>query len=74
MYEIYQTIEGRKKTFLVFDGKEKPDAVFTAAKKYFRVAEHHLAITTCWILNDELYFEDPHDKKAKKMVALYWNK
>lgn len=74
MYEIYQTIEGRKKTFLVFDGKEKPDAVFTAAKKYFRVAEHHLAITTCWILNDDLYFEDPHDKKAKKMVALYWIK
>lgn len=74
MFEIYTSIEGRKKTFLVFEGTEKPDVAFAAARKFFRVAEHHIAYRVCWILNDELYFEDPHKKTAKKKFAFFWIK
>lgn len=74
MFEIYKSYSKRKKTFLVFEGTEKPDVAFAAAKKFFRCAEHHLGISTCWILNDELYFEDPYKKAAKKKVAIYWRK
>ena len=72
MYEIYKSTEGRKKTFLVFSGLEKPDEAIDAAKKYFKTAEDHLGISPCWILNDELYFEDPNKKTAKKKIAIYW--
>ena len=73
MFEIYKSIEGRK-TFLVFSGLEKPDVAFAAAKKFFRVAEHHLEVKVCWILNDELYWEDPHKKTAKRKVAIFCKK
>lgn len=73
MFEIYKSIKGRK-TYLVFAGTEKADTAYEAAKKYFRVAEHHLSVNQCWILNDDLYFEDPHKKAAKKKIAIYWKK
>lgn len=74
MYEIYKSTEGRKKTFLVFDGRESPDVAFKASAKYFRVSEDHIGFKACWILNGDLYFEDPVKKKAKKKFAFFWTK
>ena len=74
MYEVYQTTEGRKKTFLVFDGKENTKVAYKASAKYFRVSEEHIDFKKCWILNNELYFEDPENKKAKVKFAFFWHK
>ena len=71
MFEIYKAVKGRK-TYLVFSGLEKPDEAFGAAKKYFRCSEYHLGIKACWILNDELYFEDPNKKSAKKKMTIFY--
>lgn len=73
MFEIYRSIKGRK-TFLVVDEYSKYREVEKEATKFFRVSKRHLQWQKCWILNDELYFEDPCNKKAKKMVAISWRK
>ena len=73
MFEIYKSTEGRK-TFLVFSGLEKPETAYKASAKFFRVSEDHIGFKTCWILNDELYWEDPHKKAAKRKVASFWKK
>lgn len=74
MYEIYTSTEGKKKTYLVFD---EPIALTEAeliAAKFFKVSKNHIGWDVCWILNDELYFENPHKKAAKKKVAIFWRK
>lgn len=73
-YEIYEgRTEGqnRKKKYLVFPwtidgGLERENT----AKRFFRCNPLHLKYYRGWILNDELYLEDPH-KKGKKRVAVY---
>lgn len=74
MFEIYQTTEGRKKTYLVFKGTEHPDVAYKASAKYFKVSKNNIGFEKCWILNDDLYFEDPHNKKAKVKFAFFWKK
>ena len=74
MFEIYKTTEGRKKTYLVFNGHCNFSKAIACAKKFFKVSEDHIDSDGCWILNDELYFEDPHKKNAKKMIAFFWHK
>ena len=74
MFEIYKSIEGRKKTFLVFDGTANPVAAFKASAKFFKVSMKHIGYKLCWILNDELYFENPHKENAKRKFAFFWIK
>jgi hypothetical protein len=43
-----------------------------AAKKFFRCSEAHLEVVNGYVLNDELYLEDPHKRGTKlKCVAFY---
>ena len=62
MFEIYKAINGRK-TYLVSDGKACD--LFQDAKKHYKCAVNRITLKEGWILGDELYLKDPHDKKAK---------
>lgn len=73
-YEIYEgRTEGqnRKKTYLVFDKKTKADRI-CQAKHYFRVSTLRIGYTDGWILNNELYFENPGKKGAKKVIVYFY--
>lgn len=74
MYEVYigLTERNRKKTYLVYEPWTSYIDMCEAAKKFFRCSEAHLEIVNGWVLNDELYLEDPHKRGAKiKAVAFY---
>lgn len=73
-YEVYESIEGRKKRYLVFDGKEKPDEAYRASARFFRASEDHIFFRACWILNNKLYFDFPDNEKAKKKYAFFYKK
>lgn len=72
-YEIYTSIEGRKKTYLVTDSSDIYTLVHTAMK-HFHVAIQNVQCVSAWILNDELYLENPHNKKATECWAAYCHK
>lgn len=74
MYEVYigRTERSRKKTYLVYEPWTSYFCMYEAAKKFFRCSEAHIEIVAGYVLNDELYLEDPHKRGAKmKMVAYY---
>lgn len=74
VYEIYEGISqnGHKKTYLVFISKCLAAAeIAKTARKYFKCAAQNIKIKQGWILNDELYFEQP-SKKAKIVLVAYW--
>lgn len=68
MFEIYKAIKGRK-TYLLSDGKSSD--LFQDAKKHYKCAENRIVLTTGWVLGDELYLKDPHNKKAKFCYVAY---
>lgn len=69
MFEIYKAINGRK-TYLVSNEK-KAESLYQYAKKHFKVAGNKLEIRIGWILNDELYLEDPHKKHTHRKWIAY---
>ncbi len=74
MYEIYigRTERNRKKTYLVDEPWTSYIDMYEAARKFFKCSPAHLEITNGYVLNDELYLEDPHKRGAKiKCVAFY---
>lgn len=71
MFEIYKAVKSRK-TYLVSFGHACD--LFEDAKKHYKCAVNRIAIRECWILNDELYLKDPHDKKAKLAYTAYLKK
>ena len=74
MYEVYKSLKG-KKHYLVFKSKFVSQDNVTAATRYFRCSEKNIYIQEGWILNDELYFENPHKKGSKKVYAIsHWRK
>ena len=74
MFEIYASTTGRKH-YLIFNNSTKYDQLIKEGRKYFRCGEKNLEIEKGWILNDELFFENPH-KKGSKTVAVvsHWRK
>ena len=75
MFEIYEgrtEKQNRKKTYLVDEPWTSYICMCEAAKKFFRCSEAHLEVVNGYVLNDELYLEDPHKRGAKlKCVAFY---
>lgn len=73
-FEVFigRTEQNRKKTYLVAEPGTTYIRMCEAAKKFFRCSEAHLEIVNGYVLNDELYLEDPHKRGAKlKCVAFY---
>lgn len=74
MFEIYASTTGRKR-YLIFSNSIKYDQLVIEGRKYFRCGEKNLEIEKGWILNDELFLENPHKKGAKPVaVVSHWRK
>ena len=75
MFEIYEgrtEKQNRKKTYLVDEPGTSYVHMCEAAKKFFRCSEAHIEIVYGYVLNDELYLDDPHERGTKmKIVAFY---
>ena len=71
MFDVYTSIEGRKKTYLV--SNEQYHATMNYAKKYFKLPESKITVKCGWVLNDELYLEDPHKKGSHKHWVAFTN-
>lgn len=71
MYEIYHAIIGRK-TYVVCSGTMME--TFKAADRHYRINKDYIRVRNAWIINDELYFENPHKKGQKKVWAAYTNR
>lgn len=80
MVEIYKS-EGKKpKTYLVADinylnlkgvfDHQKLEDFISYSMRYFKVRPNRLFMTSVWVLNDEMYLEDPHKKGAKQRTAI----
>ena len=68
MFEIYKAYKG-KKTYIVSD--EQFHETVAYAKKHFKVSEARIVCEVGWILNKELWLEDPENKKAVKHWVAY---
>ena len=72
-FEIYEGLTSRKKKFIVVPEK-CPDHVWFEAFTYLTRLNHcsvnHLKVTTGYILNGQLYFDRPDNKKAKSVHVL----
>ncbi len=80
MVEIYKS-EGKKpKTYLVADIRlsemksyvddQKLEDFISYSMRYFKVRPNRLFMTSVWVLNDEMYLEDPHKRGAKQRTAI----
>ena len=77
--EVYESLKNKqhKKKYLVFELKQGThmrdlNNVEKTATKFFHCSSTHIWITTGWICNDLLYFDDPHKKGKKKVLIAYW--
>lgn len=80
MIDIYKS-EGKKpKTYLVADinylnlkgvfDHQKLEVFISYSMRYFKVKPNSLFMTSVWVVNDEMYLEDPHKKGAKQRTAI----
>lgn len=80
MVEIYKSEGKRQKTYLVEDIKlgkmkgyadsQKLEDFISYSMRYFKVRPNRLFMTAVWILNDEMYLEDPHKRGSKQCTAI----
>lgn len=72
MFEIYKSFAKKPKTYIVATRpNEKYENIMPYAKKFFRCSEAHIEVVDGWILNGELYLEDPGRKAKKRTIAFY---
>ena len=79
-YEIYESIEGRKKTYIVADinyfklkghfNHQKLEDFISYSTRYFKVKPNRLFMTSVWVVGDEMYLEDPHKRGSKQLTAI----
>lgn len=80
MVEIYKSEGKHPKTYLVedinylnikgaYDNKKWMDFI-SYSTKYFKVRPNRLFMTSVWVLNDEMYLENPHKRGAKLRTAI----
>lgn len=69
--EKYKALKGRK-VYLVFDYKRAGSWDYEyIAKNYFKASRRDITFDIGYVYNDELYFENPHRKGAKKVIYAY---
>lgn len=71
MYEIYHAITGRK-TYVVCSGSMVE--TFMTADRHYKINKAHIRVHEAWVVNDTLYFENPHKKGQKRVWAAYTNR
>jgi len=66
MYEIYLSDDKKPKTYIVStDAKVKEEELKDYARRYFHVGLDRIYTGRGWILNDELWLENPKKKGQK---------
>lgn len=71
-YEIYESLTGRKKKYIVTRIDADYVSVIDYAKKLFKCTEAHIVFTCGWIYKGKLYLDDPEKLGAKKAGVAYW--
>lgn len=76
MFEIYQSTEGRKKTYIVSERivGSAAEQLREYAIKHFKSLADHIEIKVGYIWDGMLYLEDPHKRDKKKVLVAYWVK
>ena len=79
-YDVYESIEGRKKTYIVADinyfklkghfNHQKLEDFISYSTRYFKVKPNRLFMTSVWVIGDEMYLEDPHKRGSKQLTAI----
>lgn len=71
-YEVFtgRTERNRKKSYLVFNFDSDKGMAIKAAKSFFKCSEDHLSLFVGWRFRNNLYFEDPGIKGAKKVAFI----
>lgn len=76
-FEIYESLSKRKKKYVVLSENCK-NATYEAALRYIMKINHcsaaHILATRGFILNGELYFDKPDNKKAKFVYVLTYSR
>lgn len=70
MFEIFETTEGRKKTYIVTNTDTDPAELHQFAKRYFKVTAERIQIRAAWVKGNDLYLEFP-EKKCKRVWVAY---
>ena len=74
-YQIYESISGRKKRFLVFKwGELFMSERMKLAERFFKVTNERLVIKHGWIFRNKLYLEEPSSKAEDVIVITMINK
>lgn len=77
MFEIYKACEGRntyivsKEPFNITISRKQVYEIRKYAKQHYKCSEKRLEVCAGWILNDELYLENPNKKGAVKHWIAY---
>lgn len=75
LFEIYEGLGSRKKTFVVIPFNYTVEEL-DAAVKYLKKANHcssqHLYLTVGYVWKDNLYFENPERAGAKDVAVLFY--
>jgi len=72
--EKYKALKGRK-VYLVFEYKKTGSwDIENAAKNYFKASIRDILFDVGYVLNDELYFENPRKKGTKKVIYAVQNR
>ena len=73
-FEIYTTVEGRKRIYVVSKRPTATIAFIHYAKAVLKCAASKLVTTTGWIYRGDLYLENPKHLSAKKVTVAYQRK
>ena len=75
LFEIYEGLGSRKKTYIVIPFNYTTEEL-DAAVKYLKILNHcssqHLYLTVGYIWKDELYLENPAIPGARLVSVLYY--
>ena len=70
--EIFESINGRKRKYLVTKINADYDEVMKFSKKFFKCSEAHIEFTSAYIYDGLLYLENPHKKGTKTVGVAYY--
>lgn len=72
MIEIYKGFHKKEKTYVVATKKSEYPALVPYAARLLKVSKEHIYFTEGWLLDKQLYLDNPHNSKAKRVgVAFY---
>lgn len=72
VFEIYESLTGRKKKYIVTHAGASYIRTVEYAKKVFKCSEAHITVERGYLYKGELYLEDPMKFGTKSVTVAYW--